>query len=127
MSVRTLLVAVALAAVLVTACGPGTTGPEGIDDGWGPDPSPATHAEILAAPHAHDTDALVSALAEVAAQPDAAETSLLLALVDDEREEVRWHVAHALRAARGDEARAALERMAASDPSELVREEAAGL
>lgn len=117
-----------LAALLATGCdASASTSRDGAADEadeWGEDAVPATRDEILAAPAEHSTDQVTSALVDVAEYADESALPAVLALADDEREEVRWHVALALKAIDSDAAREALARLAADDPSELVRDEA---
>ncbi len=123
---------IALAALLaaVTACDGAAGRRSGtaadIDgDEWGENETPPTRDEVLAAPSQHDADAVAAALVAVTSDADAAALPRVLAVAGDDREEVRWHAVLALRAIGGERAQAALARLAASDPSELVRDEAA--
>ncbi len=70
------------------------------------------------------TAVVVAALAALAARKDAEAVPAIAKLSSDPDEEVRWHAARALAAIGGADARAALDRMAQNDPSELVREAA---
>ena len=118
----------ALAAVLATALacdGAGTSSSHAEQaDEWGENETPPTRDEILSAPAEHSADAVAQALVEVAADADATALPQVLALASDEREEIRWHAVLALSAIGGDEANAALIRIAEDDPSELVRDAA---
>lgn len=69
-------------------------------------------------------EVVVSALASLAERPDARAADAVAALSDHPDEEVRWHVALALKAIGGDTAGATLAAMAAGDASEMVRAEA---
>ena len=122
-----------LAAVFATAvaCDGAGTSPSSTDpssteevDEWGEDETPPTRDEILAAPAEHSEDAVAQALVEVSQDADTSALPQVLALASDEREEIRWHAVLALSAIGGNEAQAALARIAADDPSELVRDAA---
>ncbi len=76
---------------------------------------------ILEHPDEYERPALIAALAAVGEQGDATALPLVTQLAGDPDEEVRWHAAYALSAIGGEEARAVLGRLAADDPSELVR------
>ncbi len=123
----TLLVSVLLTALVSASPGCGDAGmsasPTDIDE-WGENETPATRDEILAAPSEFDADAVASALVDVADTADTSALPRVLALISDDREEIRWHAARALQAIGGDEATAALARLAREDASELVRSEA---
>jgi HEAT repeat protein len=127
------LLQVTLLGVLVTtspACGDAPVGasPDAVTndevDEWGENEQPPTRDEILAAPSAFDADAVAEALVSVAEEQAATALPQVLALLADDREEIRWHAVQALKAIGGDQADAALVRLATEDPSELVREEA---
>ena len=94
-------------------------------DSWGADETPATRKEILAAPAEHSADALAEALVQTAEEADSASLPSVLAITTDDREEIRWHAVLALKAIGGPQADEALAQLAANDPSELVRDEAA--
>ncbi|RKY18916.1 MAG: hypothetical protein DRQ55_12030 [Planctomycetota bacterium] len=72
-----------------------------------------------------DHAALVAALASLAEHPDGRTADAVASLARDDDEEVRWHVALALKAIGGELARTTLAAMAEHDSSELVRTEAA--
>ena len=67
---------------------------------------------------------VVDALVLVSEAPDPAAVPFVVSLVDDAEEEVRWHVVVALKAIGGPEAKRVLAGMAATDASEMVRDEA---
>lgn len=94
----------------------------GADD---PELTPHLH-RILEHRDEYPTEVVVAALGAVGERRDPASVPRVVALVGDPDEEVRYHVALALRDLGGAEARAALARLAADDPSELVREAAGG-
>lgn len=121
------LLAVLLGVVLgAAACGREPAAAAVAGDDWEEDAEPPapTRDEILAAPAEHDADAVTEALGAVAETHDAAALPAVLRAAEDAREEVRWHAVLALKALGGDEARAVLARLAADDPSGLVRDEA---
>jgi HEAT repeat protein len=70
-------------------------------------------------------EVIAAALTSVAAIGDASSVAVVAALSDDPDEEIRWHVAAALKQLGGADAQAVLAGMAKGDASELVREEAA--
>ncbi len=72
----------------------------------------------------YPTEVVVAALAAVARRGDPASVAHVAPLAADGDEEIRWHVAVALRRLGGPEAAEVLARMAGSDPSEMVRDEA---
>ena len=76
--------------------------------------------------HRHDftKEAVVAALASLSERPDSRTVEAVAGLAHDPDEEVRWHVALALKAIGGELAMATLSKMATSDESELVRQEA---
>ena len=80
---------------------------------------------VLSHRSAYEPEVVAAALTSVGEIGAPSSVPHVAALQDDPSEEVRWHVAAALRRLGGDEARAVLARMAASDRSELVRDEAA--
>lgn len=73
----------------------------------------------------YDTAVLVAAIVALGERRDPTAVELLDTLRDDPREEVRWQMTRSLAAIGGDSALRALEKIAAEDPSDLVREEAA--
>jgi HEAT repeat protein len=69
-------------------------------------------------------EVVVAALASLAERPDSRAVEAVAGLARDPNEEVRWHVALALKAIGGDLAKVTLAEMAAGDESEMVRDEA---
>lgn len=72
----------------------------------------------------HPTAVVVAAIVAIGERHDPSSVAVLAELGGDPREEVRWQTVLALRAIGGPDAAAALERFAANDPSEFVRDEA---
>jgi len=73
----------------------------------------------------YDPEVVAAALTSVGEVADPSSVPHVVPLADDPDEEIRWHAATALGAIGGPEAAVVRARMAAHDPSELVREEAA--
>jgi HEAT repeat protein len=80
--------------------------------------------DLLDRHEGYSTEVVVAAISALAERGDPASAAHVAPLATHPDEEVRWHVAVALKALGGGEARAVLERMGHDDPSELVREEA---
>jgi len=90
------------------------------------DPELLTHLHHVLDNHAtYEPEVVAAALESVAEIGDPSSVEHVAALSDDADEEVRWHVAASLRRLGGTYADQVLARMAAGDPSDLVRSEAA--
>lgn len=79
---------------------------------------------VLAHRAGYAPEVVAAALTSVGEIGDPTSVPLVAALHQDADEEIRWHVAAALKRLGGDDARAVLAQMAANDSSELVRGEA---
>lgn len=73
----------------------------------------------------YDPEVVAAALSSAGEIGDPASVAHIAPLSRDSDEEIRWHVAAALREIDSDDARALRVRMAQGDASELVRDEAA--
>lgn len=80
---------------------------------------------VLAHRDGYGPEVVAAALTSVGEMGDPSSVPYVVALRGDADEEIRWHVAAALKRLGGNDANAALADMAANDASELVREEAA--
>lgn len=80
---------------------------------------------LLAHRESYSTEVVVAAIQALADRGDPASVGHIALISEDSSEEVRWHVAVALAKIGGDQARQVLSVMAKTDPSEMVREEAA--
>jgi HEAT repeat protein len=80
---------------------------------------------IVANRDRHPTAVLVAAIVALGQRGDPSSVAVLERVADDPREEVRWQTVLALRAIGGADADSLLTRIAANDPSEFVRDEAA--
>lgn len=77
---------------------------------------------IVRHPDTYEVDVLTAAIDALAEHGTREALEPFLALRTHEDEEVRWHVARALKGYEDDAARAALDDMAANDASPMVRE-----
>jgi len=80
---------------------------------------------VLAHRAEYEPEVVAAALTSVGEMGDPSSVPYVVALRGDADEEIRWHVAGALRRLGGTDAQAVLADMAAHDASQLVREEAA--
>lgn len=93
------------------------------DDGGG---LTANLHDVLSRNSEYSTEVVVAAIAALGERGEPASVPFIASLAEHENEEVRWHVAVALKQLGGEEANQVLARMVSSDESDMVRSEAAG-